>query len=101
MKYGVFGLRLSEMLTQAKDFVESTQEFLIFKFDKCTNYPLIAEYCVSLLGDNIYKPIGIEFGKLTLDDLKKKVVCVFSDSALPAMKPLTAADGILGFRSLK
>lgn len=101
MKYGEFGLKLSDMLKQAKSFVNETSEFLIFKFDKCTNYPLIADYCVKLLGENIYKPIGIEFGKLTLNDLERKVVCVFNDGALQEMKPLGAADGVLGFRSLR
>ena len=101
MSYGVFGEKLSKMLKQARDFVEKTDEFLIFKFDKSTNYSLIAQYCINLLGPAIYKPIGIEFSKLTLNDLKKKVVCVFNDKALSEMKPYTAADGILGFKSLK
>lgn len=101
MTGGEFGEKLSKMLKQGKDFVERTDEFLIFKFDKCSNYSLIAEYCIKLLGPAIYKPIGKEFSKLTLDDLKKKVVCVFNDSVLKEMKPYTAADGILGFRSLK
>lgn len=98
---GEFGLPLAGMLRQARKFVEDTDEFLIFKFDKSTNYALIAEYCVRLLGDTVYKPIGVEFSKLTLDDLKGKVVCVFKDDALGEMKPYTAADGILGFKSLK
>lgn len=98
---GEFGLPLAGMLRQARKFVEDTDEFLIFKFDKSTNYALIAEYCVTLLGDAIYKPIGKEFGKLTLDDLTSKVVCVFNDGVLGEMKPYTEADGILGFKSLK
>jgi hypothetical protein len=98
---GEFGLKLSDMLRHAREFVTKHDEFLIFKFDKCSNYPLIAEYCINILGNDIFKPIGIEFGKLTLDDLKGKVVCVFSESALPEMRPFTTADGILGFRSLR
>ena len=101
MTYGVFGEKLSKMLQQAKEFVERTDEFLIFKFDKCTNYSLVAEYCIKLLGTAIYKPIGIEFSKLTLDDLKKKVVCVFNDKALEEMKDYGPANGILGFKSLR
>ncbi|HEX3623898.1 MAG TPA: hypothetical protein VH280_00580 [Verrucomicrobiae bacterium] len=101
MSYGVTGEKLSKMLNQAKAFVEKTGEFLIFKFDKSTNYKLIADYCIKLLGDNIYKPIGLEFSKLSLDNLSKKVVCVFNDKALKEMKPYTTKDGILGFRSLK
>ncbi|MCD9027864.1 hypothetical protein LDO26_06555 [Luteimonas sp. BDR2-5] len=98
---GEFGLGLSEMLDQARHFVTFSGEFLIFKFDKCTNYALIADECVQRLGDAIYKPIGKEFGKLTLGDLSGKVVCVFNDSALPNMAALGAQDGILGFRSLR
>jgi hypothetical protein len=98
---GEFGLGLRKMLKQAKAFVKGTNEFLIFKFDKCTNYPVIAEYCVEILGDSIYTPIGKEFSKLTLDDLKKKVVCVFNHKELGNMGGYTAADGILGFKSLK
>ncbi|HEV2331431.1 MAG TPA: hypothetical protein VGY56_21825 [Verrucomicrobiae bacterium] len=101
MSYGVFGEKLSQMLRQAKDFVEKTGEFLIFKFDKCTNYSLIAEYCIKLLGDNIYKPIGIEFSKLTLNDLQKKVVCAFNEKARAELRPYTEDDGILGWKSLK
>ena len=98
---GQFGMELGKMLKQAKKFVEATDEFLIFKFDKCNNYPLIAEYCIEILGNAIYKPIGKEFSKLTLDDLKKKVVCVFNHKELNKMGGYTAADGILGFKSLK
>ena len=98
---GEFGLSLAGMLKDAKDFVEKTGEFLIFKFDKCTNYPVIAEYCVEILGDNIYKPIDKEFSKLTLNDLSKKVVCVFNHKELKNMGPYCEADGILGFKSLK
>ena len=98
---GEFGLPLKDMLTQAKEFVTATNEFLIFKFDKCTNYKLIADYCVTILGTAIFKPNGIEFGKLTLGDLAGKVVCVFADSALAEMAPYTDQDGILGFKSLR
>jgi len=98
---GEFGLGLHSMLTQAKSFVESTNEFLILKFDKSTNYPVIAEFCVETLGSAIYKPIGKEFSKLTLDELAQKVVCVFNHKELGNMGNYTEADGILGFRSLK
>jgi hypothetical protein len=99
---GEFGLKLSDMLRDAKVFVETTGEFLIFKFDKCTNYKLIAEYCITILGDNIYKAAdNAEFSKLTLGDLSKKVVCVFSEKGLPEMAPFTHRQGILGFKSLR
>ncbi|HEY1789654.1 MAG TPA: hypothetical protein VGJ73_16015 [Verrucomicrobiae bacterium] len=101
MTYGVTGEKLSDMLNQGKAFVDRTKEFLIFKFDKSTNYKLIGDYCVNLLGDSIYKSTNIEFSKLTLDDLAGKVVCVFNDKALTEMKPYTEKNGILGWRSLK
>lgn len=98
---GEFGLGLRDMLQQARAFVESTGEFLIFKFDKCTNYPLIAEFCVETLGGSIYTPIGKEFSKLTLTDLTGKVACVFKADVLGEMGQYGEADGILGFKSLK
>lgn len=107
MTAGTFGLKLSTMLEEAKTFVTSSnsnKEFLILKFDKCTNLKLIAEYCVAILGNSIFKRTSnIEFSKLTLQDLAGKVVCVFNDSALAKTVDLKlgAADGILGFRSLK
>lgn len=101
MTAGTFGEKLSTMLTQAKKFVTNSNEFLIFKFDKCKNYQVIAEYCVSILGDSIYTPIGIELGKCTLNDLKKKVICVFDEKGLAEIKGIGEVDGILGFRNLK
>ncbi|HEY0777290.1 MAG TPA: hypothetical protein VGD56_04910, partial [Gemmatirosa sp.] len=52
MKGGNFGMSLLDMLQDARDFVENEgqTEFLLLKFDKCTNWPLIAEACVSVLG---------------------------------------------------
>ncbi len=103
MNLGTFGEKLSDMLTQAREFVDKTDEFLIFKFDKCTNYQVIAEYCINLLGDNIYAPKDItrELGKCTLDELSGQVVCVFAESSLSEISGYGAGDGILGFRSLK
>ncbi|WP_133155090.1 PI-PLC domain-containing protein [Kinneretia aquatilis] len=99
---GEYGLKLSDMLRDARRFVETTGEFLIFKFDKCSNYKLIAEYCINILEDNIFKASdGQEFAKLQLSDLSKKVVCVFNDKALAEASPYTHRDGILGFRSLR
>lgn len=107
MKLGTTGLKLSTMLNEAKRFVTepvTKNEFLILKFDKCSNWKLIAETCVAILGDNIYKKnTATEFSKLTLQDLAGKVVCFFNDKALQETTDLTLGpqDGILGFRSLK
>ncbi|QKX16067.1 phosphatidylinositol-specific phospholipase C domain-containing protein [Microbulbifer sp. YPW1] len=107
MNLGTTGLKLSNMLKSAKRFVTepaTKNEFLILKFDKCSNWKLIAETCVAILADKIFKKTNdIEFSKLTLQDLAGKVVCVFNDKALAETPDLTLGPqhGILGFRSLK
>ena len=102
MTMGTTGEKLSDMLAQAKAFVEATNEFLIFKFDKCKNWELIAEYCVSILGDALYKPsYGQELGERSLDELGGKVICVFSHTGLLEIRGYGDRDGILGFRNLK
>ena len=51
LRGGAFGAGLNDMLEQARSFVRTyPTEFLIFKFDKCTNWALIAETCASALG---------------------------------------------------
>ena len=108
MTTGTTGLKLSEMLDQAKSFVTSDDgkdEFLILKFDKCENYKVIADYCISILGPTIFKRRGDhprEFSKLTLGDLRGKVVCVFNDSeeVNNELKDYTDRQGIFRFRSL-
>ncbi|MCQ3830185.1 hypothetical protein HXX02_12085 [Microbulbifer elongatus] len=107
MSLGSTGLKLSDMLNSAKRFVTepaTRNEFLILKFDKCSNWQLIAETCIAILGDRIFKKRGAtEFSKLTLQELAGKVVCVFNDKALKEIPGFTLGpqDGILGFRSLK
>lgn len=108
MSHGTTGMKLSLMLEQARGFVTDgdSKEFLIFKFDKCTNWQLIAEYCVKILGNAIFKYDGkyggIEFSKLTLDDLSRKVVCVFNEKAAQTqIKGLDRKQGIIPYRALK
>lgn len=98
---GEFGLPLVQMLKQARKFVEDSGEFLIFKFDKCVNYGIIADYCVELLGDRIYKPLDKEFGRLQLEELGGHVVCVFEESERAKLDNYDEGDGILGFKSLR
>jgi hypothetical protein len=98
---GEWGLPLIGMLQQAKTFVQNTKEFLIFKFDKCTNYEFIADLCTEILDDNIYTPIGKEFSQLTLNELKRKVVCVFNEAERQQLLAGREAEGVLGFKSLK
>ena len=100
---GNFGLGLQGMLNDAKAFVtstDSTSEFLILKFDKCTNWELIAEVCVATLGASIYTGAG-DLNRKTLDELKGKVIVLFSEKGLEVVRSdYSAADGILGFRNL-
>ncbi|WP_078085145.1 hypothetical protein [Microbulbifer mangrovi] len=106
MFYGSTGISLVDILNQAKTFVTdklTSKEFLILKFDKCTNWELIAETCIAILGNNIFKyHQNVEFSKLTLEDLAGKVVCVFNEGALKKAGVTSGPqDGILSFRSLK
>ena len=102
---GGFGERLENILNDAVEFLskEATNEFLLLKFDKCTNYALIAEQCRHILGNLIYTVNGPkEFSQNTLDDLKGKAVCVFNDKAMAELSSLgySPGNGILGFKNL-
>jgi hypothetical protein len=103
LRGGAFGMGLSAMLDDARDFVESKEgatEFLILKFDKCLNWPLIAEACTDVLGNAIYKGGG-NLNTTKLKDLQGKVIVVFSSGGLKELKgAFRPTDGILGFRNL-
>lgn len=97
---GAFGLNLTEMLQQARNFVHSDQggkEFLILKFDKCTNWKLIADACVSVLGLALYTEGG-NINTATLGALAGKVVVLFSGKGLQELG--APMKGILGFKNL-
>jgi len=51
---GAAGLMLTTILTDAREFVSATGEFVILKFDKCSNWKVIAESCCTVLGDRLY-----------------------------------------------
>jgi hypothetical protein len=82
----------------AKKFVETNrEEFLILKFDKCTNWPADRGDLHSLsLGNAIYCGSG-NVNTKTLRELAGSVIVVFSDSALQQQVRGTysAAMGIL------
>lgn len=101
MALGTFGLSLGAMLDQARVFVTNTSsnEFLIFKFDKCTNYHLITNFCVDVLGPSIYTDGG-DLGRKTLQELKGKVICIFPENGLKEVIGLGAGHGILGWNNL-
>ncbi len=84
---GDWGLSLQTVLTQAQAFVSSpatNTEFLILKFDKCTNWPLIAEACLDLLGASMYVAGG-NINTKTLNDLQGSVVVLFPDNGYNAL----------------
>jgi len=80
---GAKGGGLYDMLLEAKAFVSDgagANEFLILKFDKSSNWPLIADACIEVLGDRIYRPAG-DKGNLndcTLEELKGSVIVLFT-----------------------
>jgi hypothetical protein len=102
---GDFGAGLGAMLRDAKNFVKSrdgAKEFLILKFDKCVNWSLIAEACVSELGDVLLKG-HVNLNTTKLANLSGRVACVFSPKGLTEIalqKKLGAVHGILGFVNL-
>lgn len=102
MSGGTYGLTLSKILNDAAKFVrENNNEFLLLKFDKCDNWGAIAEACIDLLGDTIFRGRG-NVNLKTLRELRGKVVVLFSQSGRAA----TGLDdptrhGILAFQNLK
>ena len=97
---GAFGLALTAMLQQARDFVQAEfgrKEFLILKFDKCTNWAHIAQACWTTLGGSLYTAGG-NLNTKTLRDLKGKVVVLFSSKGLSELQGVT--NGILAFKNL-
>ncbi|MBI3380505.1 MAG: hypothetical protein HY019_00735 [Aquabacterium sp.] len=101
LRGGAFGLGLTRMLAEARGFVQAhPDEFLILKFDKCSNWALIAETCVNDLGAFIYKGTG-NLNTKTLRDLRGKVIVLFtSDGIMAVRKQFPVNSGILGIRNL-
>lgn len=103
LKGGAFGMGLGKMLEDAKKFVQSREggdEFLLLKFDKCLNWPLIAEACLTTLDGVLYKGGG-NLNTAKLKDLRGKVIPLFSNSGMNELGgKLGAADGILPFKNL-
>ncbi|GGF30948.1 hypothetical protein GCM10011611_41300 [Aliidongia dinghuensis] len=102
LRGGGFGLTHDTILAGARVFVENegASEFLMLKFDKCTNWPLIAEACVNVLGDAIYTGGG-NLNKKTQRDLRGKVIVLFMPEGLEVVqRDFPPKSGILGIRNL-
>lgn len=82
LRAGTEGLGLRKILQDARAFVTSADyasEFLILKFDKCTNWGIIADICRSELGNTIYSDGG-NVNTKTLAELSGKVIVAFMPS---------------------
>ena len=90
LKYGTWGLGLEGMLEDARRFVSGkhSSEFLILKFDKCSNWPLIAETCVRVLGPSIYTGTG-NLNTKTLGQLSGKVIVLFTPDGITVVASTT------------
>jgi len=101
LRGGAFGLGLSGMLADARAFVRAhPDEFLILKFDKCTNWGLIAETCLDVLADCIYRGTG-NLNTKTLRDLRGRVIVLFTADGVTAVRRhYPVSSGILGIRNL-
>jgi hypothetical protein len=101
LKYGDYGMTLSKILNDAKKFVANhSSEFLILKFDKCSNWLSIAKACVEILGDSIYKEGG-NLNLKSLRDVRGKVIVTFTKDGIEAVHHLYGVPhGILGIKNL-
>jgi hypothetical protein len=99
---GTEGLGLRKILQDARAFVESamfSSEFLILKFDKCTNWRLIAQTCRDVLGNRIYSAGG-NVNVKTLGDLAGKVIVAFMPTGYAELKLPTDRAGITPIKNL-
>jgi len=97
---GAFGLGLREMLEQARAFVEKyTDEFLILKFDKSTNWTLIYAYCCQFLGISMYRG-RTDLNYANIGDVAGSVVVLFHEDGVKEVKQADASAYILGFKNL-
>jgi hypothetical protein len=98
---GSFGDGLSNMLDQANNFFRSNPgEFLILKFDKCSNWTAIANTCLMKL-PRIYRGGG-NINTKTLGELAGHVIVVFTSDGVAevAKQGYGPAEGILGIRKV-
>src|SRR5262249_14397549 len=83
--------------------VTSTQfldEFVILKFDKCSDWPEIARKCVTLLGNTIYQGTG-NLNTKTLQTLRGKVIVLFTtDGYNEVQHHYQPGSGILAVRTI-
>lgn len=101
LRVGTQGLGLREMLLDARNFVQSAEysgEFLILKFDKCTNWRLIADMCRSVLGNHLYIGRG-NVNTKTLAELSGQVIVAFTPEGYGTLNE-TERAGIVSVKNL-
>jgi hypothetical protein len=99
-KGGQVGTGLRKILGDARAFVEAyPTEFLLLKFDKCTNWGLIAQTCIDVLGAALYTGGG-NLNLKTQQDLMGTVIVLFSESGKVAAGNAYLGGGIMGWRNL-
>lgn len=98
---GEYGMTLTKILSDASRFVATNAtEFVMLKFDHCQNWGMIAEACVAVLGDRIYKGGG-NINLKSMRELQGKVIVLFETKGLTAVRSqFSAAQGILGIKNL-
>lgn len=103
LRGGDFGMSLERMLEDAAQFVRSdigSNEFLLLKFDKSTNWPLIAEACVTLLGNTLFKEGG-NLNNRTLRELSGRVIVLFTSDGLGEVRrDYPRGSGIFGIKNV-
>ncbi|WP_139351409.1 hypothetical protein [Rhodanobacter sp. B05] len=102
MGLGTEGMGLRQMLLDAKKFVEAADtrgEFLILKFDKCTNWGLIADLCRATLDNCIYTGGG-NLNTTPIGQLSGKVICAFMPSGYSDLKTPQSRVGITAIKNL-
>ena len=102
LRAGTWGMELTRILRDAKAFVTSgkySSEFLILKFDKSTNYRLIAETCMEELRKSLYSAGG-NLNTKPLEELAGKVIVVFPPESHNEIYPIYTNVGILNWKNL-
>jgi hypothetical protein len=105
---GVAGFGLQAMLSSAKEFLRegpTSNEFLMFKFDKSENWSLIYDTCMNELFRDGYlyetsDPRKRVLNNRTLEELKGKLLILFPEEAFAELPISATASGFLPWKNL-
>jgi len=97
---GTYGQTLTRILADAATFVTNNPtEFLILKFDHCSNWTGIADAARATLGKTIYSKGG-NLNERTLRDLAGSVIVLFSGDGIDEIRGTGKDMNIYGVRNL-